>query len=547
MILSRLNKYILKTIFTYLKFRRELDILKYNKKSQSKLDISLYSYQKKYFENIITPALLNNPEILLHNDIFDKKTLDKLKSDWENETTEILQEKDCFHFNQNTNTKNQKDIKILNISLKSQNLLKKTAPNLIELNISNIKNLELPCSILLNLETFSLKDISKLKFLNEEENISLNKLKHLYLNNISFDKENKIKISLNNLKYLDLRLKEQDGDPEDSEFDNNDNKAGFLKEKSLNYLINIFDFQFLSLFKKEKSGAGNEEDEELDDEEMEDEEFLTDKFQELAENFKNPGELFDKKYLSNYAYFNLEILYEYFEINGAADFAERFIFKYLFAKTKGNKYLFKTEYTNFADTNGELDEVFNKEIRYCSNINYDDYYFINNESEIGGDSLLEDILNYETINSYSIVTKNDSYSYGLIKSLKNFKKNKNKLEILSIEDLDLSFADSILKNLTQLEHLKCFYVTKDFKYKNSKQVIDLLTALSKIKSLFLIDINLKGELKLNKNEEHKINGILPNISIKKAKKESSTKWYNNSNEYEVLIKDSKKSNEMDIE
>ena len=547
MILSRLNKYILKTIFTYLKFRRELDILKYNKKSQSKLDISLYSYQKKYFENIITPALLNNPEILLHNNIFDKKTLDKLKSDWENEITEILQEKDCFHFNQKTNTKNQKDIKILNISLKSQNLLKKTAPNLIELNISNIKNLELPCSILLNLETFSLKDISKLKFLNEEENISLNKLRHLYLNNISFDKENKIKISLNNLKYLDLRLKEQDGDPEDSEFDNNDNKAGFLKEKSLNYLINIFDFQFLSVFKKDTSGAGNEEDEELDDEEMEDEEFLTDKFQELAENFKNPGELFDKKYLSNYAYFNLEILYEYFEINGAADFAERFIFKYLFAKTKGNKYLFKTEYTNFADTNGELDEVFNKEIRYCSNINYDDYYFINNESEIGGDSLLEDILNYETINSYSIVTKNDSYSYGLIKSLKNFKKNKNKLEILSIEDLDLSFADSISKNLKQLEHLKCFYVTQDFKYKNSNQVIDLLTALSKIKSLFLIDINLKGELKLNKNEENKINGILPNISIKKAKKESSIKWYNNSNEYEVLIKNSKKSNEMDIE
>ena len=547
MLLSRLNKYIIKTIVTYLKFTRELNILKYNKKLQLKLDISLYSYQKKYFENIITPALLNNPEILLHNNIFDKKTLDKLKSDWENETSEMLKEKDCFHFNQKTNTKNQKDIKILNISLKSQILLKKSAPNLIELNISNIKNLELPCSILVNLETFSLKDISKLKFLNEEEDISLNKLRHLYLNNISFDKENKIKISLNNLKYLDLRLKEQEGDPEDSEFDNNNNKAGFLKEKSLNCLINIFDFQFLSVFKKDTSGAENEEDEELDDEEMEDEEILEDKYQELVENFKKPCELFDKKYLSNYAYFNLEILYEYFEINGAADFAERFIFKYLFAKTKGKKYIFQTEYTNFADTNGEFDEVFNKEIRYCYNINYDDYFFINNESEIGGDSLLENILNYETINSYSIVTKNDTYSYGLIKSLEHFKKNKNKLEILSIEDLDLSFADSILTNLKQLEHLKCFYITQDFKYKNIKQVIDLLIVLSTIKSLFLIDINLKGELKLNKNQENKINEILPNISIKKSKKESTIKWYNNSNEYEVLIKDSKKSNEMDIE
>ena len=50
------------------------------------------------------------------------------------------------------------------------------------------------------------------------------------MNNISFNEENKIKISLNNLKYLDLRLKEQDGDPEDSGFKNDDNKAGFNKE-----------------------------------------------------------------------------------------------------------------------------------------------------------------------------------------------------------------------------------------------------------------------------------------------------------------------------
>ena len=58
-----------------------------NTKLLSKLDISLYTYQKKYFEQIITPALLYNTEILLQNNIFDKKTLNKLKSDWDNETT----------------------------------------------------------------------------------------------------------------------------------------------------------------------------------------------------------------------------------------------------------------------------------------------------------------------------------------------------------------------------------------------------------------------------------------------------------------------------
>ena len=214
--LLRLNKYILQTIFGYLKVAKELNIIRYNKKIQTRVKITLYEYQKQYYKKIITPALLNNTEILLQNNIFDESTLNKLKSDWDNETTAMLSEKDCFHFDQKTkNNKNLTDTKILNFSLKEQNLLKKNAPNLIELNISNIKNLELPCSFLLNLETLSLKDISKLKFISQEENISLDKLNHLYLNNVSFHKDNKIKIALNNLNYLDLRLKEQEGDNED--------------------------------------------------------------------------------------------------------------------------------------------------------------------------------------------------------------------------------------------------------------------------------------------------------------------------------------------
>jgi len=87
MILLNINKYILKTIFIHLRFEKELNIFRCNTKLLSKLDISLYTYQKKYFEQIITPALLYNTEILLQNNIFDKKTLNKLKSDWDNETT----------------------------------------------------------------------------------------------------------------------------------------------------------------------------------------------------------------------------------------------------------------------------------------------------------------------------------------------------------------------------------------------------------------------------------------------------------------------------
>ena len=54
-----------------------------------------------------------------------------------------MQEKDIFHFSQKLNPKNRKGINILNLTLKSENLLEKNTPNLIELNISNIKNIEL--------------------------------------------------------------------------------------------------------------------------------------------------------------------------------------------------------------------------------------------------------------------------------------------------------------------------------------------------------------------------------------------------------------------
>ena len=213
----------------------------------------------------------------------------------EKESTEIIQEKDCFHFNQKINKKILNENKILNISLKELNLLEKNFPNLIELNISDITNLKLPCFILLNLETLSLQDIYKLKFLNKEKIISLNKLKHFYLDNISFHEENEIKIKLNNLKYLDIRLKELESSFENldihTDFNNHGNKAGFSKEKTIENLINIFDFKFLSIFKIDKNEFKDERE----------------KYKELQIALKKPEELFDAIHLDKYDFFNLEI------------------------------------------------------------------------------------------------------------------------------------------------------------------------------------------------------------------------------------------------
>ena len=362
---------------------------------------------------------------------------------------------------------------------------------------------------------FIIKRYFQYYFMSEEKNLSLNKLKHLYLNNISFHEENKITLILNNLKYIDLRIKERDGDSEDRR-----NKTGFYKENTLENLINIFDFKFLSIFKIEQIKFKEEEEEEQS---------VNDRYQELEITMKKPNELFNEKYLYKYDFFNLEILYEYFTLSEFAEIYRRFIYKYLFSKTKGNKYLFKTEYINFEENNDEISEVINKEKGYCNMISYKDYYFVDNEIKIEGDNdndnSIERYIDYDNVNSI--------YSSGLIKIFEYFKKNKNKLEILSIKDLNLDIINlkSFLKDLKKFQRLKFFYITKNCTFKNNKQFIDLLANLSKIKSLYLFEIVIKGELKLNKNDEKKINEIFNDISIKRGRKESYIKW--RSNNYEL--------------
>ena len=69
--LKGINNYLLRWIFSYLNNIKRLNIIKYNKKLQGKLEITKYTYQKQLFESIITPALLNDTTILLKNKIID--------------------------------------------------------------------------------------------------------------------------------------------------------------------------------------------------------------------------------------------------------------------------------------------------------------------------------------------------------------------------------------------------------------------------------------------------------------------------------------------
>ena len=519
--LISINKYLLKIIFSHIKISKHLNIIKFSKKYQSKLDLTINDYQKSFFNSIISPTLLINTEILLKNKILDKKTLDKLLLDWNQDNTEIIKDKQYFHANEKyTKKNNPKNIKILNLSSSNQKIINNVMPNLIELNLSEIKYLELPCSILAQLETLSLINIYKIKFIKNKSNndsISMNNLKHLYLDNISFEKDNNIKINITNLKYLDLRLKEQDGFDEDPYFDNDNNKAGFYKENTIENLINIFNFKFLSAFPIDTSKYISE----LEDYEVDDDPFIEDKYSDLSEIFKNKGEelfLNNKVLLSKYDYFNLEILHEYFRISGSAEFAERFIYEYKYSKTKGNKYLFNIKYDDYQNCNGDYFEMINEETKYCNSNNFNDYYFYDNKVNLKEDSLyLNNINNPEKVKSLFLTNKVDF--------LNEFK-NDNSLEILSIENLDLN-NKNFLKNLKKFKNLKCFCVKNNCLFNNNKQILDLIKALSNFKFLFLVEINIEGKIKLSNDDINKIKKIFNDVSFDNKKNKNIIYWCNN--------------------
>ena len=71
--LLKMNKYVLKEMFSFIHNKRKMKIIKYCKKLMSKIDITKLSYQKLFFDSIITPELLANPSILLKKKYLIKK------------------------------------------------------------------------------------------------------------------------------------------------------------------------------------------------------------------------------------------------------------------------------------------------------------------------------------------------------------------------------------------------------------------------------------------------------------------------------------------
>ena len=120
-----MSKFLLNSILSFPNKKTRLNLIKYNKKLMSKLNVSLYSIQKEYFNSIITESLLNTKDIL--NKLFDKETLNNLISDYENDRKGIYENEKLF--------KKIADLETYEIIKKAKKSSNIRLSNLIELNL----------------------------------------------------------------------------------------------------------------------------------------------------------------------------------------------------------------------------------------------------------------------------------------------------------------------------------------------------------------------------------------------------------------------------
>ena len=516
-----MNKYILKEIFSFIKMQTKLQLIKYNKNLMSKLDITKYIYQKYSFMYYLTPYLLLNPNLFIDGGIFDKETLDKLLDEWKQETTGKYNKKYMFN-----KVSDLEVYKILNAHKKSFNLKqnpKLKMLNLLELNLSNQNDkFEIPCSVLINLESLSLKNINKIKILTKDSNIYLNKLKNLSLSNVSFNKKQNIYFKMPNLEYLDIKF---DIEKYEYQFDQEEDEDESISKYDIFYnvkktyrnikkIIDIFGFNFLTIFLYKKENDKNEDPTLI--------------FQTIKNNAMKPEKFFQKKNIQklNYLKFNITCKLDL----GCGSSTDLLIFssEYLFSKTKKDKYFFKTWFTSISDGDILNYNIIRKDFRYSNNRNYNDYYFRDKEIGISSwDDRSDEKINEDDLNLNAIKIIKDDDNYIDPKScmflFDKIKENNTQLELIYFDILEIGEKSKFINNIKKFSALKCFYVEEHCAL-NNRQIFALLKNLLSLKRIVRIFIAFQEKLILSENEKKQIYGLSPGISIKINENKSSIEW-----------------------
>lgn len=115
------------------------------------------------------------------------------------------------------------------------------------------------------------------------------------------------------------------------------------------------------------------------------------------------------------------------------------------------------------------------------------------------------------------------------------------MEIIKIDVLNIINDQKFIENLKNFTKLKCFYVTKDCKLEKN-QIVEFMTNLYNLKSLWLIDIKFEKDLKLRKIDKSDIYKLFPDVCI--TKKEIL--WYKRNINFNKISNLVNKFNKIEI-
>jgi len=472
----------LKIIFDFIERNRVLNIIKYNKKLQKKIGISIYDYirkiiEKQYLSIYSAPTLY---QYLYENKII--KTLDSEKiNDLINKISEDYEVKYDFQLEE------KKDDKTLLLSNQvdfTSNIL----DNIVHLSISKLDEIKIPISAFKNLESLFLQKIKEITFINDilengDNPVTLNKMKNLKLSDVYIKSESNFKLEFPNLKYLELSSKKK--------------RCHFLKKIfGFNFAYNFFKINFhnfdLSLGEK----------------------LYKNSFQKVI--FE------DEAFPKSLEAFHLNVKKKDHAGNGRIEFIESHIKSIEMEKLKNNK----IRYTyHVKEQEGDMFQNELKEIR-ISNNKYENYINKIKEVYLSG-KYIYNRKNYEEATNFDINKINklvisplecyDENEDLVIKTGKNYikifkyiKKENYSLNYIYFDFIDITLYPNFIE---KIKLLKClFEFTANKCIITRPQLFKLFKSFSTLKMIGKILIIVQN-IALNDKEQKKIEDICP-ISIK---------------------------------
>ena len=481
------STFISKLIFSYITKEKYLGLIKYNKELQKRFDITKYDYlklliEKKYLNILKEKVLFKFIKEKIKN--IDYKEFNNIIDQLSNEYSE---EKCNFQF-----YKNNKDL----LSIKNKIEIDPTIFGHIKELIINFKGeIKIPISVMKNIKSLCLRKVIinfKVDILDYKENdiILLNNIENLKLEEIYIKKDEKVKLSFPNLKYLDIESSEKFS------------FSFYIKNLGFNFAY-IFFNKFFESFSSGKNYKDN-----------------------LQRDIFN-----DKTFPKNLEYFRMNVEREIELLDKGKFCKESEEKKIIFTKNKNN--ISKYFYHIYLDHNTNKESF--TESRYSKN-QYNDY-FCKKES-IGFYGSYNNITNlhkqYDINEATDIKFGSIEFCYGdygelitktgknFIKLFKSINSNNFILNSIDIEFIDFNLYPEFIDKIKFMKMLIKFKVIKS--NISNFQLLNIFKNLSLLEIISVISIGIEN-IELKDWDKKQLINCFPKLEISTYNKISLIQYY----------------------